>query len=221
MKIHLYIKTHNITGMKYFGKTTKSDPYSYKGSGKYWLKHIRKWGNDVSTEIYGTYNNQEECTIAALEFSQKHNIVQSNTWANLQEENGIDGAPANHIGHTFTKEQIDILSEKSKTRWTDPDYKEKLSIRQSKSWTPERKAKHSEFLKTKHWTQERKRLQSNKLTGRKVVTDKHKGKPKPVGFGEKVSRSLTGKPKSESHKRALSEAAKKRFSLSHPTKISD
>jgi hypothetical protein len=36
----LYVKTHNITGLKYFGKTT-NDPFKYKGSGKYWLDHLK------------------------------------------------------------------------------------------------------------------------------------------------------------------------------------
>lgn len=38
--IHLYIKTHNTTGLKYFGKTTK-DPYKYLGSGKHWRAHLK------------------------------------------------------------------------------------------------------------------------------------------------------------------------------------
>jgi hypothetical protein len=31
--ISLYIKTHNTTGMKYLGKTTRN-PFKYRGSGK-------------------------------------------------------------------------------------------------------------------------------------------------------------------------------------------
>jgi len=31
---YLYIKEHSKTGLKYFGKTTKSDPTVYDGSGK-------------------------------------------------------------------------------------------------------------------------------------------------------------------------------------------
>jgi hypothetical protein len=36
----LYIKTHSVTGLKYFGKTTK-DPFRYKGSGVYWVRHLK------------------------------------------------------------------------------------------------------------------------------------------------------------------------------------
>ena len=45
---YLYIKTHNITGLKYFGKTT-GDPYTYFGSGTKWLNHLNVYGKDVTT----------------------------------------------------------------------------------------------------------------------------------------------------------------------------
>ena len=91
--IYLYIKTHNKTGLKYFGKTTKKDPYRYKGSGIYWKKHLKKHGNDISTEIIGQFESEEECKEFALEFSEKNNVVNSELWANLKEENGLDGSP--------------------------------------------------------------------------------------------------------------------------------
>jgi hypothetical protein len=43
----LYIKQHNLTKLKYFGKTINKDPVKYKGSGKHWTRHINKYGNDV------------------------------------------------------------------------------------------------------------------------------------------------------------------------------
>jgi hypothetical protein len=56
---YLYIKTHNITGLKYFGKTTKKDPYSYIGSGEYWLSHLKIHGKNISTEIIGFFEDKE------------------------------------------------------------------------------------------------------------------------------------------------------------------
>ena len=55
MTIYLYVKQHSITGLKYFGKTTKIDPFLYKGSGKYWQRHIKKYGkNFIETlEVWG------------------------------------------------------------------------------------------------------------------------------------------------------------------------
>lgn len=91
--IYLYVKTHNKTGLKYFGKTTKKDPLKYKGSGIYWKKHLKKYGNDISTEIIASFANEEECTKFALTYSEKYDIVNSPEWANLKEENGLDGSP--------------------------------------------------------------------------------------------------------------------------------
>lgn len=88
--IYLYIKTHNKTGLKYFGKTTKKNPHRYPGSGKHWRAHLEKHGYDYTTEIYGIYSNKEECKKIALEFSKKNNIVESSDWANLREES-LDG----------------------------------------------------------------------------------------------------------------------------------
>ena len=86
---YLYIKTHNQTKLKYFGKTT-GNPATYRGSGLYWTNHIKKYGYDVTTEIFGHYTNKEQCLADALEFSTKHNIVESEEWANLRPES-LDG----------------------------------------------------------------------------------------------------------------------------------
>lgn len=117
MKTYLYVKTHNTTGLKYFGKTTKNDPFKYKGSGTYWKKHLKKHGNDISTEIIGIFENVDLCKKAALEFSQKYNITQSENWANLKDENGLDGSP---VGVKFTKEHRDKLSQSLKGKKRKP-----------------------------------------------------------------------------------------------------
>ena len=91
--ITLYIKTHKITGLKYFGKTTKQDVESYLGSGIYWRKHLQKYGREMDTKVIGIFADPNECSCVALEFSRKNNIVESKEWANLKEENGLDGSP--------------------------------------------------------------------------------------------------------------------------------
>lgn len=91
MIIYLYVKQHSITGLKYFGKTTK-DPFKYLGSGKRWVRHIKKHGvKHVRTiEVFG-FDNIEKCKEFASKFSKEHNIVESIEWANLAPENGTDG----------------------------------------------------------------------------------------------------------------------------------
>jgi hypothetical protein len=100
MIIYLYIKQHSITKLKYFGKTMKRDPFKYNGSGDYWISHITKHGKKYikTLEIWG-FDDQQLCTDFALTFSAENNIVESDEWANLRPENGIDGLPAGYNGH--------------------------------------------------------------------------------------------------------------------------
>lgn len=80
---YLYIKTHNVTGLKYFGYTKSEDPYSYKGSGKKWKRHINKHGYDVTTEIVFSSDDREKTKQKALELSNLYNVVESSLWANM------------------------------------------------------------------------------------------------------------------------------------------
>lgn len=83
---HLYIKTHLETELKYFGKTKSSDPFKYLGSGKYWIKHLKVHGNNIHTEILGSFTDLKECYEVALKFSLDNDIVNSDKWANLKLE---------------------------------------------------------------------------------------------------------------------------------------
>ena len=95
-KVTLYIATHNKTGLKYFGKTTRyfteeDLQKNYHGSGVYWKRHLKKHGDDVTMKIYGIYDIAEVKEIA-LQFSRENNIVEDyNNWANQTEENGLQG----------------------------------------------------------------------------------------------------------------------------------
>lgn len=108
---YLYVKTHNKTGLKYFGKTTSNDPVSYKGSGVYWNRHIKINGDDITTEIIGYYDNPEDLQYAAEKFSKEYKIVKSKIWANLIEENGFIGGDTSHC---FTKQSKKKISDRMK-----------------------------------------------------------------------------------------------------------
>jgi len=116
-KVTLYISTHNKTGLKYFGKTEKYFTQEelqkyYHGSGKYWLSHLKKHGNDVTMEVYGIYNLNEVEEVA-LKFSEDNDIVKAlnesgdrkgkKIWANMKPENGLTG---NVKGNKHSKETI-------------------------------------------------------------------------------------------------------------------
>lgn len=98
---YLYIKTHKKTGLKYFGKTISKNPVNYRGSGIRWQQHLKEHGgsrSDITTEIIGYYTDELECRKAALEFSEKHNIVESTDWANLEPEDGTWGGRGGNSG---------------------------------------------------------------------------------------------------------------------------
>lgn len=105
--VHLYVKKHKRTGLKYFGRTT-ADPYTYKGSGAYWVRHLASYGDDVSTRVVGTYTDSKDLEAAARAFSAEHNIVESTKWANLLPE---DGSPSGEGWSQLTdfRSQVDAL----------------------------------------------------------------------------------------------------------------
>lgn len=78
---YLYLKTHNVTGLKYLGKTIK-DPYKYKGSGTGWREHLKKYGNDVTTEVLCQSNDIQEVRKAALKYQRNVDVRSSTDFAN-------------------------------------------------------------------------------------------------------------------------------------------
>jgi len=142
MSTYLYVKQHSITGLKYFGKTSKADPYKYIGSGKYWLNHIKKYGkhNVKTLWVSEPFEDLNELTEFAVLFSEQHDIVNSHLWANLIVENGIDGwtsgvSRGSHLESTKIKMSLAKLG-KSKTEET----KKKMSDAQkNKVFTEEHK----------------------------------------------------------------------------------
>jgi len=90
--VHLYEKTHNQTGLKYFGRTVE-DPHAYRGSGEYWTRHLDAYGDDVSTKIVGTFTDPEALKSAAEAYSTTNQVMTSTNYANLlSEDGGVSGA---------------------------------------------------------------------------------------------------------------------------------
>lgn len=85
--ISLYLKIHNVTGLKYLGQT-KQDPYCYRGSGTRWRNHIKKHGNDVSTIILEQCENYDILNARAKLYSTFFDVVNSPDFANLIPEHG-------------------------------------------------------------------------------------------------------------------------------------
>ncbi len=94
MALYLLIKQHQKTGLKYLCKheaSCFSDCESYKGSGTYWKRHLSRYGNDIKTTCLYVTENKEEFRKIALDYSLKFDVVNSNDWANLCNEEGQGG----------------------------------------------------------------------------------------------------------------------------------
>jgi len=114
--IYLYLKTHNKTGLQYFGMT-KQDPYKYMGSGKRWRNHLSKHGNDVSTEIIFESENKEEIAEAGIIYSKIWDIVESDKFANLKIEEGDGGFDHINDGTEKHKERCRKAAKSVKNRF--------------------------------------------------------------------------------------------------------
>ena len=145
----LYIKQHSVTGLKYFGKTTRSyeKMLKYTGSGKRWLNHIKSHGKDkVITPWCHLYTDRETLVEEALSFSKYHNIEFSNEWANLVPENGLWGS-GSVKGSKRSKETCKNIGDSRKgSKWSEES---KKNFKKPKS--PEHNRTLGEIRKGKFW----------------------------------------------------------------------
>lgn len=90
-KHYLMLKQHNKTKLKYLCKCSTNNIkycYSYCGSGKYWKRHLKKHGKDITTTILGIYDTNEELAVAGAYYSKLWNVVENKEFANLIPETG-------------------------------------------------------------------------------------------------------------------------------------
>jgi hypothetical protein len=166
--VSLYVKTHSVTKLRYFGKTIKSDVESYTGSGRYWLRHLAKYGKNFSTEIIATFDLDSQVNDLikfCKKFSKENNIVESKDWANLIPEDGVNGWPVGRDRGKLMKprsEEYRLKISKSKSgdkhpMWSKthtPEAKEKIARASTGRLAPktiEHRKKLSEANKGKRW----------------------------------------------------------------------
>ena len=203
----LYIKQHNVTGLKYFGKTVRKDPIKYKGSGTYWNRHIDKHGSDITTVWLQLFTSKDELIKFALTFSKENNIVESTEWANLEFEDGLSG------GGFFRKNTPETIKKRSISNTGKKRTPEQIAnIRKGQSAAPKPSneelqrrialyaPKTSVALKGVAKSQEHRENLSKSLTG------KYKGVPK-----SDTAKQNMRKPKSEEHRKAISEGRKAKY----------
>jgi hypothetical protein len=189
---YLYIKKHNKTKLKYFGRTTSNDPITYQGSGNYWRRHLKKHGNDVSTLWYHLYDNKEIIKEEALAFSSSHNIVDSKEWANLMPEDGINGSV---VGR--------------KTKPPSEETRRKISEALKRRTTPNIRKPHSDETKEKIRIAIKNKGPRSEETRRKISIG-NTGNIVSAETREKISNAGKGRkcPKSPEHRQKISNTLK-------------
>jgi hypothetical protein len=209
---YLYIKQHSITGLKYFGKTTR-DPYKYPGSGKHWTRHIKKHGKEHIvtlwvSELYHDTSIKEH----AIHFSCENNIVESIEWANLILENGLDGGTigAKHSSETLAKMRGRTRSDETKAKMSNAQ----------KNRSHETQTKMSESRKgKKHSIETLTKMQDRTHSSETLA--KMRGRTRSDETKAKMSASHKGKTLSAEHKAKISAAGIGRtHTIETKTKIS-
>lgn len=145
MTIYLYVKTHNKTGLKYLGQT-KQDPYSYKGSGVYWTKHLLEFGNDVSTLILHETVSKQKMQSLGRYYSKLWNIVDDNKWANLIPETGGGAGNNGTMSKSARAAQSKRMSGPDRYNLTN-EYKQKVSG--ANHWMNQPKHAHKDHVMTR------------------------------------------------------------------------
>lgn len=215
--VHLYVKTHRVTGMRYFGKTVKENVHAYRGSGVYWQRHIAEHGYDVDTELIATFTDSDELEAFALAFSAEHDIVTSREWANLIEENGRSGKPVGAPGRVFSEEELLVISRTSRERWADPEYRERVAASHRSRLAQPGARERVSAAAVRQWTPEARQVQAEKMSAR-FATDNafreafhaHVRKPRSPKHKASIATALSQKAKSPEHRAALSASARDR-----------
>ncbi len=201
MIIYLYVKQHTVSGLKYFGRTIRKDPFKYKGSGTYWVNHYKKYGsNNIKTlEIWG-FDSQKLCSEFALKFSKENNIVESEEWANQISENG----ESFFSGLKFSDNHKDKISESNKGKTVSLETRNKISKAMKGKMVGENNPffsktyedfgkKHPKGMLGKHHSEETKSILSKTFKNKSY--EEIYGEEKAKKQKEKLSKSLKGKSK--------------------------
>lgn len=142
MIIYLYVKQHTVTKLKYFGVTRKPNPFTYRGSGRYWQRHISKHGaNFIKTlEVWG-FDDPELCREFAVKFSLENNIVESDEWANLVIEDTIVRYSGGSAAHSAS----------AKAMWDSDEYRAKQTESHKRSWENDTYRVYQSEVRKNNW----------------------------------------------------------------------
>jgi hypothetical protein len=201
--IYLYLK-ESPKGLKYIGKTI-NNPYDYMGSGIVWKNHIKKYklsSSDIKTTILFESDDSDLFKKEAIKYSKFYNIVDSNEFANLTEEQGQGGITFNkethphHPAYTF--------SDRLNKYWSDFNNKKIQSEKMVKN-NPSKRQDVKDKLSKIH-TGKSHSIEHNKKKGR--CGELNVSKRDDVRI--KISEGLKGRKLSDETKQKIRETLKRK-----------
>ena len=158
----------------YFGKTSSiENVYDYTGSGTIWLKYVSKYGkNKIETVwVSSIYLDSIEIQKIALRFSIENDIINSNSWANIEYENGVTGGLWFLNEESKTKKSLSLSKTLNSDEWKNSKGIEKknkrISTYSSKEWKEGTglmlKEKRKNTIKSEEWQKNKKPIYLSKL----------------------------------------------------------
>lgn len=124
--------------MRYLGQTSQ-DPFKYPGSGVDWVSHLKKFGNDVETEILLQSTDKSEINQLGRYYSALWHITTAaddfgnKIWANRIPETG--GGGPDYFDPPHKRPEVrKKMSEKASIASNDPIIKEKKMASQKKAF---------------------------------------------------------------------------------------
>ncbi len=192
---YLYVKTHNVTGLKYLGYT-KRDVYQYSGSGIDWQSHLEEFGYDFNTTVLLQTEDKKEINATGRFFSELWDVANSSGWANKIPETGGGSGQFHGRKHTIESREKMKASQKLAAVGRTPGQAciEAARLSNQGPKTDEHRANLSAALMGRSYEDQ----------GRRELTLEER---------EKISASKRGKPRSEETKQKLREAAQKQWAL--------
>lgn len=176
---YIYVK-ESPKGMFYLGKT-ELEPYSYMGSGKKWLDHLKKYNytkKDIKTYILYNTEIPSDLKTMGLYYSKLFNVVENKRWANLVNEEGSGGGTMLGKKHKKSTKKLIAIS---KIGNNNPMKRQEVVQKAKKS--------REEYRPT----EETKEKTRKSLLGRK----------RPIEVVEKIRLGLLGKKLSPDHIESL------------------
>jgi hypothetical protein len=157
------LSVKELNGIRYLCKSTKQDFEEYKGSGVHWKKIVKKYGRKnvktlwISDWFYCPHHLQN----FALMYSEYNQVVESEEWANLKPETGLDG----NCNPAIIKAAMNRPEVKEKRKETDskPEVKARRSAAlNAANARPETKRKRSESAKKNYEDESKREMVTNR-----------------------------------------------------------